>query len=106
MSYNVIPSLIEQKDSEINLTLSLLTTQVDSIQAQSITARLSFYEGNIMRLQLNEEAGYENRFSISSEEDFAVVEAQLKPTIPTVIKTDSSWKVTTGKDSDYFLIQF
>lgn len=60
-----------------------------------------------MRLRLDElQGGLEKRFSISSEENFAVMDSQLKPIIPTVTKEDDNWKVQAGKDLDYFIISF
>ena len=67
---------------------------------------MTFYEGNILRMRLDEVGGAEKRFSVSSEKDFAVMESQLKPIEPVVTKSDTQWKVQAGKDSDYFVVQF
>ena len=47
--------------------LHLQNKDLDNIQAQVLKAKLLFFEDGIIRLIINEEGGYENRFSISTD---------------------------------------
>lgn len=105
--YNIDPASITENFNQISFDLALQTNATDSSQVEIVSAEMIFYEGNIMRLRLNELNGTEKRFSISSEPDFAVVESQLKPITPIFTKEDDHWKVQAGKDdNDYFEISF
>lgn len=81
-SYTVDVDSFVKQGKAFNFNLNLQGQS--ELQAAQLTAELALYQGGIMRLRINEVGGQEQRFRVSSEQDFAVMEDQLIPTISDV----------------------
>lgn len=101
-SYTVDIGSFVKKGKAFNFTLNLQGHS--ELQAAQLTAELAMYQGGIMRLRINEVGGQEQRFRVSSEQDFAVMEDQLVPTISDV-QVDSE-RAVLFTENGKFVVSF